>query len=703
MAKSKKPAPSAAKPTQKQTVSETPSSPPVTSWTPPAPPAERPKIAVNNALFRKIFWGTALCLLLFMPILSTQYGITADEWGNKAYGELCLDFFTSLGEKKEALSYAPRGGEVMYCYGPTLDLVSAAIYRTTGADPFTVRHIMLSLMGVLIIVGAGLTGRLVGGNWRVALLALLFTLFSPRIFGDSMNNPKDITFAAGYILTICFLIKFLQELPRPTWQTTLLLIAGVGIGLGSRAPGLALVAYIPMLVAAEIVLRKGLRQELFGDKTFLKNVALKTTTATLGGYLLGIAFWPFALANPLRNPLEAMQKLTNFPISIKTLFEGTKIYSTTLPWHYVPKYMLVSTPLFFLVGLLAFVLVLPFARRYFNQRHLLMVAFVALFPLIYGISKNSAFYNGWRHTTFIYPVLVVLAAVGFEYLLQRLQSTGQKVLIAVIAALMVLPLWFMVKNHPYQYTYYNEIAGGVKGAFGQYETDYFGASTREVADWMKKNLDLKSDTVLIASDYHNPLHEYFKEYPKLKMAYRRYYQRSEHDWDYGVFLTGHLNPSHFRNAGVFPPVGTIHKIEVGGAPIAVIVKRLSKDDYKGIQALRAGNIPEAITLLEKARQADPNNEVVRLYLANAYVNAGRTNESLQECQKALEIFPEYIGPMITMAIGYINLNQNDNAIFMLNEALAQDPSNRDAAQYLALAYERKGDLNTANQIRSQLR
>jgi tetratricopeptide (TPR) repeat protein len=300
-------------------------------------------------------------------------------------------------------------------------------------------------------------------------------------------------------------------------------------------------------------------------------------------------------------------------------------------------------------------------------------------------------------------VLVVLAAVGFEYLFQRFGGVGQKVLAGILAVLVALPLWFMVKNHPYQYAYYNEIAGGTKGAFGKYETDYFGASTREVADWMKKNLDLKSDTVLIASDYHNPLHEYFKDYPKLKMAYRRYYQRSEHDWDYGVFLTGHLNPSHFSRAEVFPPAGTIHKIEVGGAPIAVIVKRLSKDDYKGIQALRSGNVQEAITLLEKARQADPNNEVVRLYLANAYVNAGKINESLQECQKALEIFPEYIGPMITMAIAYINLNQNDNAIFMLNEALTQDPSNKDAAQYLAMAYERKGDLNTANQIRSQLR
>ncbi len=658
---------------------------------------------LEDGLFRKIFWGIAFALLIGMPILSTQYGITADEWGNKAYGELCLDFFTSLGEKKDALSYAPRGGEVMYCYGPTLDLLSAAIYRTTGADPYTVRHLLLSLMGVLIIVFSGLTGRVAGGNWRVGLIALVFALFSPRIVGDSMNNPKDITFAAGYIVTVCFLLKFIQELPRPSWRSTLFLILGIGIGLGSRAPGLALVAYVPFFVAGEVLIRNGLRKTLFGDKGLLRDVVLKTAVATLGGYALGIIFWPFALANPLKNPVVALQTLTNFPIGIKTLFDGTKIYSTALPWYYVPKYMMVSTPLYFLAGLLIFVLIFPFVRKQFNRRYLLFILFVALFPLIYGISKNSAFYNGWRHTTFIYPPLVVLSAIGFEYLLRRFSGVGQKVLMGVMAVLIALPLWFMVKNHPYQYTYYNELTGGMKGAFGKYETDYFGSSTREIADWMKKNIpNIQRDSVIIASDYFVPLKDYFTDYPKLKMAYRRYYQRSEHDWDYAVFLTGHLTPSHFRNPTVFPPAGTIHKIEVNGAPIGIVVKRISKDDFIGINLIREGKIIESIPYLEKAQQLDPNNEVVKLYLANAYINVGRFNEALQVCQKALEIFPDYLGAMTTMAIAYINLNQNDNAIFMLSEVLSQDPTNRDAAQYLAMAYERKGDVASANQIRAQL-
>jgi tetratricopeptide (TPR) repeat protein len=703
MSKSKKGTPQPIKTPQKQQVEPAPVSI-LSQESFSGEPLQSPKIPiVNNALFRKIFWGIALVLLIGMPLLSTQYGITADEWGNKAYGELCLDYFTSLGQKKDALSYAPRGGEVMYCYGPTLDVISAAIYRTTGSEPYTVRHILLSLMGVLIMVSCGLMGRLLGGNWRAGVLALVFALFSPRIFGDSMNNPKDITFAAGYILTVCFLIKFLQELPKPTWKTTLLVIAGIGIGLGSRAPGLALVGYVPFFVGVEVLFRNGLRQIVFGDKSVLTNIAIKTLTATLGGYVLGILFWPFALANPFKNPLTALQTLTNFPISIKTLFNGTKIYSTALPWYYVPKYMMVSTPLYFLLGLLIFVLILPFVRKHFNQRYLLITAFVALFPLIYGISKNSAFYNGWRHTTFIYPPLVALTAVGFEYMFRRFSGIGQKVLAGVLAVLIALPLWFMIKNHPYQYTYYNELTGGMKGAFGKYETDYFGGSTREIADWMKKNIpNIEKDSVKIASDYFVPLKDYFTAYPKLKLAYRRYYQRSEHDWDYGVFLTGHLTPSHFRNGEVFPPAGTIHKIEVNGIPIGVVVKRLSKDDFQGIQLIKEGKVPESIPYLEKARQLDPNNEVVRLYLANAYVNVGKFSEALQECQKALEIFPDYLGAMTTMAVAYINLNQNDNAIFMLNEVLNQDPSNRDAATYLALAYERKGDLNAANQIRAQL-
>ena len=701
MSKSKKTAQSLPKPAQKQALDPVSSAP--VSWS-AAAQAQANEVNTTprlDALFRKIFWGMALFLLVFIPFLSLQYGITADEWVNKAYGEECLNFFTSFGQNKAAVNYSPRGGEVQYCYGPTLDLISAAIYRPLGIDPYLIRHFLLALMGVLIVVCTGLAGRVVGQNWRAGLLALVFALLSPRLFGDSMNNPKDITFTAGYIMAVCFLIKMMQELPRPSWRSTLLTLAGVGIGLGSRAPGLILVAYVPFFVALELLLRRGLRQTVLENKALLKDILLKTSVASLGGYVLGIAFWPYALANPITNPINALNTLTNFPIGIKTLFEGKKIFSTQLPWNYVPKYVLVSTPLFFLLGLLIFTLIFAFSRKHFKQRYLLVLLFVGLFPLMYGIYKNSAFYNGWRHTTFIYPPLLVLAAVGFEYVFQKLRGVGQQILAGLLAVLCALPLWFMTKNHPYQYTYYNELIGGTKGAYAQYETDYFAASTREIADWMKQNLPLK-DSTIIASDYHVPLKEYFTQYPKVKNFYCRYYQRSEHNWDYAVFLTGHLTPSYFRNKSAFPPLNTIHKVEVNGIPIGVVVKRVNKDDWKGIELLKKGDAAGAVPLLEKARQLDPNNEVVRLYLANAYNNLSQFNKAIVEAQAALELFPGFLGALNTLGISYLNLGQNDNAIIVFTQALEEDQRNRDATQYLVMCYERKGDQATADVFKYRL-
>jgi hypothetical protein len=48
-----------------------------------------------------------------------------------------------------------------------------------------------------------------------------------------------------------------------------------------------------------------------------------------------------------------------------------------------------------------------------------------------------------------------------------------------MSAYFIYHINIMINLHPYQYVYYNQIAGGLKGANGKYETDYWGNSYKE--------------------------------------------------------------------------------------------------------------------------------------------------------------------------------------------------------------------------------
>jgi hypothetical protein len=74
--------------------------------------------------------------------------------------------------------------------------------------------------------------------------------------------------------------------------------------------------------------------------------------AAVLGYFSSLLFWPYGLVAPFSHPLEALNVAQKFPATIKILFEGNHIMSTEVPWYYIPKWLLISTPLFGLVGLI---------------------------------------------------------------------------------------------------------------------------------------------------------------------------------------------------------------------------------------------------------------------------------------------------------------------------------------------------------------
>jgi len=76
----------------------------------------------------------------------------------------------------------------------------------------------------------------------------------------------------------------------------------------------------------------------------------------------------------------------------------------------------------------------------------------------------------------------VLAGIGLDRAYEFLRERGvwfSRGFAAALGVAAVVQVAIMVELHPYEYIYYNAFAGGVAGAAGRYDLDYWGLSLAE--------------------------------------------------------------------------------------------------------------------------------------------------------------------------------------------------------------------------------
>jgi hypothetical protein len=115
---------------------------------------------------------------------------------------------------------------------------------------------------------------------------------------------------------------------------------------------------------------------------------------------------------------------------------------------------------------------------------LLLVVLAAVLPVAITILARPAMYNGIRHFVFVLPALAVLGGLAGARLADVL--TQRMRLASVVAALVVtagvaLPVAGMVRLHPYEYTYFNGLAGGMRAARERYMLDDWGLSFKQAS------------------------------------------------------------------------------------------------------------------------------------------------------------------------------------------------------------------------------
>jgi hypothetical protein len=195
------------------------------------------------------------------------------------------------------------------------------------------------------------------------------------------------------------------------------------------------------------------------------------------------ATWPFLRESPLLHGFRLIQLAADFPWNMPVLFNGQEIPGAELGLSYLPIWFLISTPLFILV--LALAGIWFFLKKNESSFGIFLVLVLIFHGLVYLALKPNV-YDGVRHYLFLEPILSILACLIFIELFQG----GLKLKWLWIAAVGINAFWMgwqMAQLFPYEYTYFNETIGGLRGAAGKFETEYTGASYKEAVEWLENN------------------------------------------------------------------------------------------------------------------------------------------------------------------------------------------------------------------------
>ncbi|MBC7555072.1 MAG: glycosyltransferase family 39 protein [Taibaiella sp.] len=654
---------------------------PPSSFTPPATAAVH-KVSENGPLLKKIFYASLVLMLGIIMISGYNVGFHTDEMDMDIYCKANCAYYTSGGKDTSFLGVNTnddtRTEAIMRYYGTAFEYIPVIFNKVTGLDKqpgeYNSRHIFIQLFAVLGILFAGLIARKFGG-WRYAIASAWLIFLTPEYLGAGLFNSKDIPFCAGYVATVYFIIRFLEELPTPCWKTTALLMLVFAFTTGTRIGGLMLVASLFLFILVYMVTNRQLRD------TMLKNItalSLRAGAVVLGGMALVVVSWPYLLMDPLGNLSSTLSVVKKFPMRIPLNFEGIHMTALDVPPHYIPKYMSVTIPVIILLIIVIGIALAIYKLKKHNGKLAAILLFTSIFPVLYAIGSNVAIYTHWRHVLFIYPGLCVLGAVALIDIITEIPKPAVKYAIWSVCGLgLVSPVMWMIKNHPYEYSYFNELAGGYKKGYYNYETDYWKIGTKGSLEWLMEHehAGAGSDSVTVASDMPMFIKYYLKRhYPtaKVKVVLSDLPTMYGQEWTYAIFSKEFLAPDYLEQ--FFPPTQTIHAEKIDNMPEVVVLKDVIRLDLQARNAFANKEYAKADSILTTYLKRDaPTN--VGLYGVWALVKAYtlQNDEALRIGNLAMQYnISDFsnLNALCGMGIAFANKKEYDAAISKLQEAAA---------------------------------
>lgn len=461
-------------------------------------------------LFKKI--GGQRCLVLLLMCIYiiigvsivNDYSVSTDEPNERRTMYINLNYVMTLFGK-EPMDVPELDSYIDKYYGIFLQMPTALFEAGHKGLQYIFHCRHLYTFGVCMIgcIVFYLLCKKIFASRLLALLGTAMIALYPRFFAEQFYNIKDMLFVAAYMLAMW--ATYIVVEGNFTLKKIIIFSFVSALATNVRIVGIVFVLLMFGYMWAGCILEKIYTvgyYKLTWKRTMLVSVAI------MAFYLAFLVLmYPVAWESPIDTIVDIFTKFSNYDDwSGAIVFMGKIISKEELPWNYIPVWMLISIPiwyilLFFMTAILTVCKVLLKIRKknklvnlFFQYKYFVWCALLAIVPMVAVWVKHATLYSGWRHCYFLLPPLVLFILHGVDFIIKR-ANKGCRI---AALTLIILGIAFQVRwiciNHPYEMVYFNSIG---KNWASDFDRDYWHMAELQAYEWIMENDD--SDKITIDS------------------------------------------------------------------------------------------------------------------------------------------------------------------------------------------------------------
>lgn len=445
----------------------------------------------NESLKLVLVLFTALILFsIFALSTYKQYGITSDEFSSYISGQIWYEYFQNKPITNNLVRYNPILNEHYRFY-------SMILYMIVGSMNYASYHLLNLLFFIPVIVFAVYLFRYLKTNNWYSIIPIVFIFLTPRILGDIPANPKDMPFTVAYFVSVSLIFIFTRaDNKTNSYLKTILLGLLFGYTQSLRPLGFTL---YPIYFTWYLIATKQSREKNI-------NLVFETVTIFLIGMFFMTATWPAIGYNFLANFKKYLSLGTDFNLwEGKIFYFGNELGSKQIPWHYLPVWLFITTPISHMVMLIVGLFLA--VKKKLQPLHIYIFLVLGLNLGLYFLIRPTL-YNGVRHYSFLVLLGSYLAGLILVTLIKNLPKIRKYLLMGAMGLYLTVTLFTMYKLHPFENIYFNELSGGLRGASKNFDVDYWDMTYIEAANIFKQQSDVQENVTIFSCGARSALNYY---------------------------------------------------------------------------------------------------------------------------------------------------------------------------------------------------